>query len=49
MEKKGTGLGLAIVKEIVTAHNGTIEVSQPADGETAFTVRIPESRLLEPD
>jgi len=37
----GLGLGLAIVRELVTAHNGTIEVvSEPQRG-TTFTLRLP--------
>jgi signal transduction histidine kinase len=36
----GTGLGLAITKEIVTAHQGTIEVSDAAPG-ARFVVRLP--------
>jgi signal transduction histidine kinase/DNA-binding response OmpR family regulator len=37
----GTGLGLALVKEIVTAHNGSVEVqSEPGTGST-FTVCLP--------
>jgi two-component system phosphate regulon sensor histidine kinase PhoR len=37
----GTGLGLAIVKEIVTAHNGSVQLdSKPGKGST-FTVTLP--------
>jgi signal transduction histidine kinase len=41
--KKGLGLGLFIVKELVTGHQGTVEVvSTEAEG-TIFTVRVPRS------
>ncbi len=37
----GTGLGLAIVKEIVTRHQGRIEVSSQINSGTTFTVFLP--------
>lgn len=40
----GAGLGLAIVKAIVTAHHGTIEVSNRAEGGAEFAVRLPAMR-----
>jgi signal transduction histidine kinase len=40
-KKGGTGLGLATVHRIVEEHHGQIEIEQPADGGTAFTVRLP--------
>lgn len=41
-EQQGTGLGLAIAAEIVSLHNGTIEVhSQPGE-ETVFSVKLPK-------
>lgn len=40
---KGTGLGLNLVWEIVSAHNGRVEVqSKPGEGAT-FSVTIPET------
>ena len=36
----GAGLGLAITRGIVTAHDGSVEVSN-AEGGCAFTVRLP--------
>ncbi len=38
----GSGLGLAIVYEIVTAHGGTIEVTDARPG-ACFTVRLPSA------
>lgn len=37
----GAGLGLAIVRAIVTAHAGTIEAENLAEGGSRFTVRLP--------
>lgn len=37
----GLGLGLAIVRELVTAHNGSIEVSSAPEQGTTFTIRLP--------
>ena len=38
----GTGLGLAIVRNLVTAHDGKIEVDfHPAEGGAAFTMTLP--------
>jgi signal transduction histidine kinase len=36
----GTGLGLAIVHRIVEAHEGTISVTNPADGGARFEIRV---------
>jgi len=38
----GLGLGLAIVRELVTAHNGTIEVASEPGRGTTFTLRLPK-------
>jgi len=37
----GSGLGLAIVREIVTAHGGTVSVSEGSLGGARFTVTLP--------
>lgn len=37
----GLGLGLAIVRELVTAHNGSIDVTSKPQRGTTFTVRLP--------
>ncbi len=37
----GSGLGLAIVQEIVTAHDGSVDVSSSALGGARFVVRLP--------
>jgi signal transduction histidine kinase len=39
--KKGLGLGLFIVKEIVTGHQGTVEVTSTETEGTTFTVKLP--------
>ena len=41
----GLGLGLYIVSQIVQAHDGHVEVTTGADGETAFQVRLPRADL----
>jgi two-component system phosphate regulon sensor histidine kinase PhoR len=38
---QGTGLGLAIVKEIVTRHDGRIDVESEVDKGSTFTVYLP--------
>ena len=38
----GSGIGLSIVKKITELHGGSIEVLS-ADGETAFTVILPQN------
>ena len=37
----GTGLGMAIVKKIVEEHNGTISVSNVAEGGARITITLP--------
>ena len=44
----GSGLGLAIVQEIVTAHDGTVDVSSSDLGGARFAVRLPGRRPEEP-
>ena len=39
-KRNGTGLGLAIVKNIITAHNGTLEVTS-TDSLTSFCIHLP--------
>jgi signal transduction histidine kinase len=38
---KGTGLGLTIVHNIVTAHGGTVEISNRRDGGARAAVELP--------
>lgn len=38
---KGTGLGLTISKEIITHHNGTIEIQSKVEKGACFIIRIP--------
>lgn len=40
----GTGLGMAIVKQIVTAHQGTIDVKSKVGHGTSVTVQLPSSQ-----
>ncbi|MFI1994067.1 ATP-binding protein [Actinoplanes sp. NPDC020271] len=37
----GSGLGLTLVRAVVEQHGGTIQVSDPADRLTVFSVRLP--------
>lgn len=37
----GSGIGLAVVKELVTAHGGSVAVSDGANGGARFEVRLP--------
>lgn len=39
-KENGTGLGLAIVHRIIEAHDGSITVTSPPGGGTAFEVRL---------
>ena len=41
--RKGLGLGLFIVKEIVTGHQGTVEVTSTESAGTTFTVKLPRT------
>ncbi|MCF7552484.1 HAMP domain-containing sensor histidine kinase [Pseudonocardia sp. WMMC193] len=47
----GAGLGLAIVKEIVTAHDGTVEVLDSPLGGALFRIRLPlvDAGVPDPD
>lgn len=40
-KKKGTGLGLAIVNQVITEHNGTIEVVDNQPQGAKFIIQIP--------
>lgn len=39
--QRGTGLGLAIVQQIITEHNGTIDVASREKEGTTFTILLP--------
>ena len=41
--KRGTGLGLTIVHNIVSAHKGSIEAENRAEGGALFTIVLPKS------
>jgi signal transduction histidine kinase len=38
---RGTGLGLTIVKQIISEHNGEVEVESDPGRETTFRIRLP--------
>jgi len=40
-KKKGTGLGLAIVNQVVSEHNGSIEVEENKPQGAKFIIQIP--------
>ncbi|MEM8956096.1 MAG: ATP-binding protein [Verrucomicrobiota bacterium] len=40
-EKDGFGLGLNLALEIIRAHNGTLELTDPSPDHTTFLVRLP--------
>jgi len=40
---EGTGLGLSITKELLTAHNGTLEIESEVDVGTTVRIRIPRN------
>ena len=40
----GNGIGLAITQQIISQHNGRIEVQSKAGKGTTFTITIPEQR-----
>lgn len=44
--KSGLGLGLYIAREIVTAHEGKIEVNSSPETGTTFSVRLPLRRAV---
>jgi len=48
-KQSGVGLGLALAKRITEAHGGTISLDESLAGTTAFTIRLPQARVLEED
>lgn len=40
----GTGLGMAIVKQIITAHQGSVQVESEVGHGTSITIRLPRSQ-----
>jgi signal transduction histidine kinase len=47
--KSGLGLGLFIVREIVTGHQGVVEVASTESEGTTFTVRLPRAAHSDAD
>ncbi len=45
-KKRGSGVGLAIVHQIITRHNGTIQVESEECKETTFTISLPLDTVL---
>ncbi len=43
-EHRGTGLGLAICREIITHHQGTIDVASETGKGTTFTITLPRMK-----
>ncbi len=46
-KQSGVGLGLALAKRIAEAHGGGISLDESLDGNTAFTICLPQARILE--
>lgn len=46
-KEKGTGLGLGIVKNIITAHDGSIQIANAQQGGTIVTIELPLSRRID--
>ena len=44
---RGSGIGLALADEIITLHNGTLEVESQENLGTAVTIRIPAMQQFE--
>jgi two-component system OmpR family sensor kinase len=47
-ERGGSGLGLSIVAAVVSAHGGTVEVTNRDAGGAAFSVELPALAVAEP-
>jgi len=43
--KQGFGVGLTVVKQIITAHNGTIDVKSEPNMGTTFSISLPISEM----
>ena len=46
--RPGSGLGLAIVYRVIDQHGGTVTATNAPDGGAIFTVKLPNTRPLEP-
>lgn len=48
-KERGSGIGLAVCEEIVTRHNGSLDIENAEGGGTLVTVRLPVSETFKPE
>ena len=42
---RGSGIGLAVCEEIITRHNGTLDIGNAEGGGCVVTIRLPAAEL----